>query len=38
MAAALDPAQIPHDLDVEAALEALEGAVTSAFIRGTKPA
>jgi arsenite methyltransferase len=38
MAGDLDPATIPSDLDVEAALSALDGAITSSFIRGVKPA
>jgi hypothetical protein len=33
----LDPADIPADIDVEAAIERLDGVIRSAFIRGTKP-
>lgn len=37
-ARSLDPGTLPADLDVEAALAALDGVVTSSFIRATKPA
>ena len=37
MAEALDPALVPAGVDVEATLDAIEGAVMSAFIRATKP-
>ena len=38
LAADLDPADIPADLDVEAILDAMDGAVASAFVRAIKPA
>jgi SAM-dependent methyltransferase len=38
LAADLRPADIPADLDVDAIIEAMEGAVASAFVRATKPA
>jgi len=38
LAADLDPADIPADLDVEAILDAMAGAVASAFVRAIKPA
>jgi len=38
LAAGLGPDDIPAGLDLEAALEGLDGVIRSAFIRGTKPA
>jgi len=38
LAADLRPEEIPADLGVEAVIEAMEGAVASAFVRATKPA
>ena len=33
----LDPAQLPASMSMDDAVEALEGAFASAFIRATKP-
>jgi SAM-dependent methyltransferase len=37
MASQLDPALIPADIDASATIDELDGVVTSAFIRATKP-
>jgi arsenite methyltransferase len=37
LAAELRPQDVPADLDVEAILDAMDGAVASAFVRATKP-
>jgi SAM-dependent methyltransferase len=37
MAADLSPADIPADLDVDEVIDAMDGAVASAFVRATKP-
>jgi hypothetical protein len=37
MASQLDPALIPSDIEVAAAIDELDGVVTSAFIRANKP-
>lgn len=38
LAASLDPADIPADLDVAQVVRALDGAIASAFVRAAKPA
>jgi SAM-dependent methyltransferase len=38
LATDLNPQDIPTDMDVEAMIEAMDGAVASAFVRATKPA
>ena len=37
MAAALDPQEIPAGTDLDAVIDAMDGAVASAFVRATKP-
>ncbi|HET9658182.1 MAG TPA: arsenite methyltransferase [Kineosporiaceae bacterium] len=37
LASSLDPADLPTDLDVDAIVAAMDGAVASAFVRATKP-
>lgn len=38
LAAGLDPAQVPEGLDIDAAIDTLDGVIRAAFIRATKPA
>jgi hypothetical protein len=38
MAAQMEPSLVPEGLDTQATIDALDGAVMSAFIRARKPA